>query len=157
MLIYPDDDPGAREIAHRLGALAGRSVRTAALPSEGVDFALHWQMAGAFVLALDQLYPTGCRQMATLLGQAAWLQTAALGLEESPSESLTGADQVDSLPVRTPAEALIQQNLVRPLGLSRSWLVVRGSLAGLKLAFDGAPLLAGLGTSAEAAPGEATP
>lgn len=157
VLVYPDDDPGAREMANRLGALAGRSVRTAALPSEGVDFALHWQMAGAFVLPVDQLYPTGCRQMATLLGKAAWLQTAALGLVESSSESLAGADQVESLPVRTPAEALIQQGLVRPLGLSRSWLVVRGSVAGLKLAFDGTPLLAGLGASVEAAPGEGTP
>jgi len=157
VLVYPDDDPGAREIAHRLGALAGRPVRTAALPAEGVDFALQWQMAGAFVLPLDQKYPTGCGQMATLLGKAGWLQNAALGLGEPSSESLTGADQAASLPVRTPAEALIQQNLVRPLGLSRSWLVVRGSLGGLELTFDGIPLLAGLGKAADAASGEARP
>ncbi len=157
VLVYPDDDPGAREMAHRLGALAGRPARTAALPSEGVDFALQWQMAGAFVLALDMQYPTGCQQMATLLGKAAWLQNAALGLDDSTSDSLTGADQVASLPTRTPAEALTQQNLVRPLGVSRAWLVVRGSVAGLDLTFDGIPLLAGLGTAAEATPGEATP
>jgi hypothetical protein len=157
VLVYPDDDPGARELAHRLGALAGRPVRTAALPSDGVDFALQWQMAGAFVLPFDQQYPTGCQQMATLLGKASWLQKAAVGFGDPSSESLAGADQVASLPTRTPSEALVQQNLVRPLGLSRSWLVVRGSLAGLELTFDGIPLLAGLGTSAEATPGEATP
>jgi hypothetical protein len=95
--------------------------------------------------------------MATLLGKASWLQKAAVGFGDPSSESLAGADQVASLPTRTPSEALVQQNLVRPLGLSRSWLVVRGSLAGLELTFDGIPLLAGLGTSAEATPGEATP
>ena len=59
--------------------------------------------------------------------------------------------------MRSPAQALLQQKLVLPLGLSRSWLVVRGSLGGLQMAFDGIPLLAGLGRAAAATPDEATP
>lgn len=157
VLVYPEDDPGSREMAHRLGALTGSPVRTASLPSEGADFALQWQMAGAFVLPLDQQYAFGCQQMATLLSKAAWLQDAALGRTDHSLESLAGADQTAAVPALTPSEALAGQDLVRPLGLSRSWLVVRGSLAGLDLSFDGIPRLAGLGAAAEAAPGEATP
>ncbi len=158
VLVYPGGDVGAREIAHRLSALAGRPARTAALPDDSIEFALQWQMAGAFVLPLDQQYPTGCLQMATLLGKAAWLKEAVQGRTDRPvSDSLAAADRYAAPPQVTPAEALTRQGLVRPLGLSRSWLVVRGSMAGLKLAFDGTPLLAGLGAPAEGAPDEAVP
>ena len=158
VLAYPGGDAGAREMARRLGALAGGSVRTAALPDDSVDFVLQWQMAGALVLPLDQQYPTGCLQMADLLGKASWLREAALGLAAQPDgDNLAAADMYAALPQVTPAEALTRQDLVRPLGLGRSWLVVRGSLAGLELAFDGTPLLAGLGAAATAEPGEATP
>ena len=157
VLVYPEDDPGAREMANRLGALTGSSVRTASLPAEGADFALQWQMAGAFVLPLDQQYPTGCQQMATLLGMADWLQDAALGRTNHSMEPLAGADLTAAAPTMTPSEALISQDLVRPLGLSRPWLVVRGSLAGLDLSYDGTPWLAGLGAAAKAPTGEATP
>jgi len=157
VLVYPAEDAGAREIAHRLGALTGSQARTAALPTEAVDFALQWQMAGAFVFPVDQQFPTGCLQMSTLLRKADWLQKAALGLKDHPVETLAGADQIAAVPQWTPSEALTRQDMVRPLGLSRSWLVVQGSLAGLDLTFDGIPLLAGLGTAAEPVPGEATP
>jgi hypothetical protein len=157
VLVYPENDPGAREMANRLGALTGSSVRTASLPAEGADFALQWQMAGAFVLPLDQQYPTGCQQMATLLGKADWLQDAALGRSDHSPESLAGADQTAAETDWTPSEALSSQDMVRPLGLSRPWLVVRGSLAGLDLLYDGTPRLAGLGAAAKAPAGEATP
>ena len=126
VLAYPADDAGAREMAQRLGALAGGSARTAALPHDSIDFSMQWQMAGAFILPLDQAYPTGCLQMAAFLGKADWLQEAT-------------------------------RDLVRPLGLGRSWLVVHGSLSGIELAYDGTPLLAGLGASVDPEPGEATP
>ncbi len=158
VLAYPGGDAGAREMARRLGALAGGSVRTAALPDDSVDFVLQWQMAGALILPLDQQYPTGCLQMASLLGKASWLSEAALGLPAQPDgDSLAAADKYAAQPQVTPAKAVTRQDLVRPLGLGRSWLIVRGSLAGLKLAYDGTPLLAGLGAAATAVPGEATP
>ena len=126
VLAYPANDAGAREMAQRLGALAGGSARTAALPHDSIDFSMKWQMAGAFILPLDQAYPTGCLQRAAFLGKADWLQEAT-------------------------------RDLVRPLGLGRSWLVVHGSLSGIELAYDGTPLLAGLGASVDPEPGEATP
>ena len=157
VIAYPGDDPGAREMAHRLGALAGQPARTAALPEDSIEFALQWQMAGAFILPFDQQYPTGCLQMATLLGNAAWLQKAALAQAGPTSDSLASADRYAETRQEPPAEALTRLGLVTPLGVSRSWLVVRGSLAGLELAFDGTPLLAGLGAAAEAADAEAAP
>ena len=138
-------------------SLAGQPARTAALPEGSIEFALQWQMAGAFILPFDQQYPTGCLQMATLLGNAAWLQKAALNQTERLSDSLASADLNTEPYWEPPAEALIRQGLVSPLGVSRSWLVVRGSLAGLQLAFDGTPLFAGLGTAAETADPEVTP
>jgi len=157
VIAYPGEDPGARELAHRLGALAGQPARAVSLPEGSIEFALQWQMAGAFILPFDQQYPTGCLQLATLLGNAAWLQKAALNQTERLSDSLVSAD-INAEPQReSPGELLIQQGLARPLGVSRSWLVVRGSLAGLKLAFDGTPLLAGLGAAAETADTEGTP
>jgi len=150
VIAYPGNDAGAREMAHRLGALAGQPARAAALPDGSIKFALEWQMAGAFILPFDQQYPTGCLQMATLLGNAAWLQKAALGQAVRLSDSLVSADKYAGQQQASPAEALIRQGLASPLGVSRSWLVVRGSLAGLELAFDGTPLLSGLGAAAAA-------
>lgn len=126
VLAYPGNDSGAREMARRLGALAGRPARTVALPNDSIEFTMQWQMAGAFILPLEQAYPTGCLQMAALWGKASWLKEAS-------------------------------GDLVRPLGLGRSWLVVHGSLSGIELAFDGTPLLAGLGAAVDPEPGEATP
>lgn len=126
VLAYPGNDSGAREMAQRLGALAGGSARTAALPDDSIEFALQWQMAGAFILPVDQAYPTGCLQMAALLGETTWLQESTM-------------------------------DLVRPLGLGRSWLVVHGSLSGIEMAYDGTPVLAGLGTAVDPGPDEATP
>ncbi|MEN8007796.1 MAG: ABC transporter substrate-binding protein [Candidatus Krumholzibacteriota bacterium] len=157
VIAYPGDDPGAREMAQRLGALAGQPARAAALPPGSIEFALQWQMAGAFILPFDQQYPTGCLQMATLLGTAAWLQEAALNQTVRTNDSLVSADRNVAPQKESPAEILTRQGLVHPLGVSRSWLVVRGSVAGLELAFDGTPLLAGLGVAAEASGSEAGP
>ena len=86
-----------------------------------------------------------------------WLQKAALNQADRTSDSLAFADQYDDSPEESPAAALVRRGLVSPLGVSRSWLVAHGSLAGLQLAFDGTPLLAGLGIAAEVAETEATP
>jgi len=147
-MAYPRGDAGAEEFAHRLTALTGGSARAVALPPAGLAFALQWQMAGACILPMDLSFPTGCLQLATLLGKAAWLQEAALGTgPEGVTNSLGDANR--SLPKARPAptDMLMDGGLVRPLGLSRPWLVARGSLAGITLDFDGTPRLAGLGIS----------
>lgn len=125
-LVYDAGDPGAAEIANRLGGLAAGPVRVVGLPADAASFVLDWQMAGAHVVRLDQVFPTRCLQTAALLGKSAWIQKAGLG-------------QADPLaPLR---------QFVHPLALSRPWLVTRGQLAGVRLAYDGTPLLSGLGRS----------
>ena len=50
------------------------------------------------------------------------------------------------------ARTLTDGGFVRPLALTRNYLVLRGDLAGIRLAFDGTPLLSGLGRAAEGGP-----
>lgn len=147
-LVHAADDPGARELAGRLAALAAEGVRTAPLLPQSLRAALRWQMPGAVVLALDVQFPSGCLQLAALLAEAGWLQQAAL-LPRSvpPGDSLVAAHRAEA-PVPDPARVLVDAGLVRPLALSRSWLVTRGPLAGFVLDFDGTPRLAGVGPAA---------
>jgi hypothetical protein len=121
-LVYLQDDPGAAEIANRLGAVSDRPIRVVGLPGDAFTFVLDWQMAGAHILRLDQVFPTRCLQSAALLGQAAWIQKAGLGND--------------------PGNA---RDFIHPVALSRPWLITRDRLAGLRLAYDGTPLLDGLG------------
>lgn len=123
-LVHDADDPGAAEIANRLGGLAAGPVRVVGLPADAASFVLDWQMAGAHVVRLDHVFPTRCLQTATLLGKSAWIQKAGLGHDDP------------LVPLRV---------FVHPLALSRPWLVTRGSLAGVALAYDGTPLLTDLG------------
>ena len=98
-VVFPGDDTGAREFAHRLAALAGGRTRAVAMPPEALCFALQWQMPGAVVLPLDLDFPTGCLQLATLLGKAAWLQEAALDNAPAPiPNSLGDADRLAPRP-----------------------------------------------------------
>ncbi len=143
---YAADAPGAAELAGRLSHLAGPDARIAGLSGMDLNLAVQWQIAGAFVIAQDQLFPTGCLQLASLMGQAAWLQKAGLGQPDRvPGENLVQAQNQSAGPTRSPADALVAAGIVHPLALSRSWLIVRGELAGLSLSFDGTPLLHGIG------------
>ena len=144
-LVHADDDPGARELAGRLAALAGDGVRTAALQPASLRAALRWQMPGALILALDQQFASGCLQLAALLAHAGWLQQAALLPAVSPAgDSLVAAHRAEAPPA-DPAEVLRNAGIVRPLALSRPWLVTRNALGGLVLDFDGTPRLGGVG------------
>ncbi|MBE0565119.1 MAG: hypothetical protein IH621_04115 [Krumholzibacteria bacterium] len=110
--------------------------------------ALRWQMPGAVVLALDVQFPSGCLQLAALLAEAGWLQQAALQPRSvPPGDRLVAAHRAEA-PVPDPARVLVDAGLVRPLALSRSWLVTRRPLAGFVLDFDGTPRLAGVGPAA---------
>lgn len=146
VIAYPRSRAGAAELAARLSHLAGAGTRVADLSDADLELALQWQMAGAFVVVQDQLFPTGCLQLAALLGRAAWLQQA--GLKTPPqlaAENLAQADELALAGTCDPAAVLTAAGIVRPLALSRHWLVVRGDLAGLRLDFDGTPRLSGLG------------
>jgi hypothetical protein len=147
-IVYPEGDPGARELAGRLSAFAGPGVRTAPLCPASVQLALRWQMAGAVVLPLELQFPSSCLQMSALLSRAAWLQQAAL--DEGPPlpvDSLPAAHRAaESRP--DPADVLRDRALVLPLAASRAWIVsttAGGGLGGLVLDYDGTPRLAGLG------------
>ena len=154
-VVYPEDLAGARELANRLTALAGPTTRAEALPAAAADFVLEWQMTGAVVIPLDLEFPCGCLQLATLLGKAAWLQEAALGgAPAGAPNSLGDAERWAAYDGPAPTDVLHDRGLVRPLGLSRPWLVTRGALGGLGLDYDGTPRLEGLGA---AAPATATP
>jgi len=148
---FVDSDPGARELAHRLAALADDRVRPVGLPADALGFTLDWQMAGAWVVAVDQIFPTGCLQLAALLGRTAWLQKAALTHPAGGAENLVQAQQLSDAPF-DPGRNLTRQGLVTPLALTHSWLVSRGRLGGLTLTFDGLPRLSGLGQASEGAP-----
>jgi len=123
-IAYLGLDPGAAAIAARLSHLAGPGTHVVASSLAELDRALAQQLTGACVIGMDQIFPTGCLQWAALLGRVAWLQQAGID---------------------APAEVAL------PVALSRRWLIVRGDLAGLRLAYDGTPLLAQLGR-AEASP-----
>ena len=123
-------DPTARELAERLSALRGGQTRVAVMPADAASFSLQWQMAGAQVLRLDQIFPTRCLQKACLLSRAAWIQKAAH----------TSSDQAQG-------DTVLRRHLT-PLALTRPWLVARPGLAGLRLDFDGTLLLDRLGRAA---------
>ena len=145
-LLYEASDHGAQELAQRLVALAEVPVRCAGLGESGLSFALQWQMPGAGILTLKQNFASSCLQMAALLGQAAWLQNGVFGQDEvGLAGNLVDADRLSEPQPLFPGKALLDQGLVRPLAVTRPWLVVRGELAGLKLAYDGTPILTGLG------------
>ena len=157
-IAYLSTDPGAAEMAGRLSHLSGSGARMAGLSHADMGLALEWQMAGAFVVCQEQLFPTGCLQLATLLGRAAWLQKAGLARPEpSPAENLVQARNLTAGGARSPAEELTSSGIVYPLALGRGWLITRGELAGLRLDFDGTPLLAGLGRPGSSVSRKATP
>ncbi|MCP4290826.1 MAG: hypothetical protein GY780_03205 [bacterium] len=148
-IAYPMNDPAAKALAERMVALGADNLRAQGVHPDALDFLLGWQMAGSVILPSDQHFPTGCLQMATLLGRAAWLQAAAFRTEISPShqaENLVQAENQNRTNQASPTVNLRDQQLVHPLALTHSWLITRGSWTGLELAFDGTPLLCNVGT-----------
>lgn len=153
-LVYDREDPGATELAGRLVALRGLPARAVGVPGPAVSFALQWQMAGACLVPMDLEFPTPCLQLASLLGQASWLQAAALAgrvvdEEALDPESLAAAEQAfaraEQLMRLDPADRLVRLGLARPVALTHPWLITHGELGGIRLDFDGTPRLAGLG------------
>ncbi len=146
---YPLNDLAARELAQRLVALGPAPLRAVGVHPQSLDFILSWQMTGALILPTDQHFPAGCLQMATLLGRAAWLQTAAF--QKNPDISTDRAENLVQANAQTqnrqtnPGDNLRNHAFVYPLALTRSWLLTNGKWAGLELSFDGTPLLCNLG------------
>ena len=67
-----------------------------------------------------------------------------------PKYSLQVSGQENIPRYQDPLSALA--SFIQPAALSRPWLVSRGPLAGINLAYDGTPLLAGLGRAVEPEP-----
>lgn len=153
-IAFARDDAAARQLARRLAALGPADVRAVPVHPGALDFLLHWQMSGAVILGMDQEFSTGCLQTADLLGKAAWLQAAALGIGsrelQQNRDSLVQARTLSHKGSVDPAESLLRDHLIHPLALTRAWLITRGSWRGLTLHFDGTPRLGGLGRPREA-------
>ena len=149
-LVFDRQDPGARELAQRLAALGDVMIRTTGLPRPALNFTLQWQMAGSYIVPMDLDFPTTCLQLASLLGRASWLQQAALTgrlQAESPldPDSMAAAERSSNARPQDPRRNLMRLGLVHPLAVTHPWLVTRSDVAGLRLTFDGTPLLWGLG------------
>lgn len=152
-LVFDEQDSGARELAQRLAALGDVMIRTAGLPLPALNFTLQWQMAGSYIVPMDLDFPTTCLQFASLLGRASWLQQAALTgrlTTRTPldPDSLAAAERAAGTQEQDPQRNLARLQLVYPLALTHSWLITRGDVAGVRLTFDGTPLLWGLGDRA---------
>jgi hypothetical protein len=149
-LVYSRDDSAAREMAHRLMALATDQARVVPLDAPAAAFSLEWQMAGTHLVRLDQAFASRCLQAAMLLGKAAWLQELGLGSGQPlGGESYMAAARDQQLSGSDPLQRL--RPFVRPVAVTRPWLVTRKNLVGWTLAYDGTPLLAGLGLRQEGA------
>lgn len=152
-LVFNQDDPGAREMAHRLSALAGGTARAVGLPEAAGTFSLDWQMAGAHLVRLDQSFPSRCLQTAVLLGKASWLQKVGLGVTSPPgTDSLAAAEHDHDLGQDDTLDRLRSQ--VVPVAITRPWLITRGDVVGWSLAYDGTLLLGGLGRTRPSSEGD---
>lgn len=148
-IAFATNDAGGAELAARLSHFMGAQTRAAGLSAADLKLALQWQMSGAIIIMQDQLFPSGCLQMAALMGRAAWLQEAGMSRPEAtPAENLVQANFVDGQHQRAPAAEFAASGTVQAIALSRGWLITRGQLAGLQLSYDGTPLLSGLGPAA---------
>ena len=135
-LLYPQGDPLARELARRMAAGGGGmavEISAASWPA-----ALRDGRAGGYVLSVSRCFATPCLQLAALLGSASWLQNAALGGGGAAPEEA--------------ARRLIASGVATPLVTTRSRLVFRPGVVGLRVAPDGALLLAGAGRAGRAGP-----
>jgi hypothetical protein len=145
-VIFRDDDATAARIAARIAALQGRS-RVRGLRSGHFAYALREQQGRAFLVPVDRSLPTACLQLAGLLGRAAWLQAAVASepAPGAPGEALVpGNDLV--------ARRLVERGLVVPLVAVRNHVAARHDVRGLRVAWDGTPLVAGLGRVADPGP-----
>jgi len=135
-VVYPQDDPAARELAEHLAALAGPGASAAPLTPAAAAAALRRGQACASIVPLPQSYANGCLQLAALLGRAAWLQRLALD---------GGSGSALDIDFNLTAAAVAS-----PLAVTRAWLVTRdggggGPIGGISLHYDACPDLSGMG------------
>lgn len=129
-IVYPQDDPAAQDLARRLAELAGAGAHAVPLSAPAAIAAVRRGEPCASVVPQSQSYPSGCLQLAALLGRATWLQHAGL------TRDARGGD-VDTV--------LSMDHVAAPLAVTRAWLLTRGELGGIALHYDACPDLAGLG------------
>ncbi len=135
-LVYRAGDPAARQLAEFTAARGSKALRLVPLDPAPLRFVLQWQMAAAGILTVDQAYPSGCLQMASLLSSFSWLRAD----DTAPPETLAAASGPHGA-----SGPVLAADTARCLGAAHTWLAARAHLGGVTLAFDGTPLLGGLG------------
>ncbi len=156
-LVYPVGDPAARQLAESIAARLAHPVRLVPLAPGPLQFVLQWQITGAGIWAVDQDYPTGCLQLAALIGSIGWLQVLLPGSPPTGGDSLASALQGEAPPL-DPVPSLLASGNIRCLGATHGWLVMKRDLGGIRLGYDGVPWLAGLGRREETDhPGDSLP
>jgi hypothetical protein len=126
---FLDTDRDARALASRIAAFLAPGFHSAATAPSRLKVSLRQGQAAGYVIGLEALLPGPCLALSSLLTRAPWLDTSI-----DP-----GADPC------LIAEKLMDDGLARPLAATRPHLAWRGPIAGLRLAHDGTPLVAGLG------------
>ncbi len=182
LILFPEDDPLAAFLAAELAGLAARALRPLdaspvwnplqppraprgnlvpqALGLAGPVFeaALQAGRAGAYVLPVDNVWGSACRQLAAVTGRAVWLQDEARSPDYAANPLPQGARPADPMfGADVPAaeqSALRLQNgrILMPLVASRLVVGMRRDLGGLAWRHDGLPDLTGLGRTS--GPGE---
>ncbi len=148
VILHDEQDDDARRLAERLAALAARlnvdtatddsgesSPRAEGISAAAFGVALQSGAAGAYLVCVERNFPTTCFQFASLLGQAGWLQRAALyqpGLADPTDPLVAGS------PEAMAAWRLTGGGQASPLVATREHLVTRVGLVGIVAAFDGA-------------------
>ncbi len=139
---HRDDDTEAARLAAAIAAWTPRNdpeppAAAMALDGAAFDEAVRQGLPGAAVLALPRIFASPCLQLASLLCRAGWLQEAGLG-------AAPAAQDEHPLPA-TAAARLMAGGVLRPLVATRSHLVARRGLAGLRCDVDGTLRLDGAG------------
>ena len=168
LILFPEDDPLASELAGwfaehaarplRPGPdLAGRGPLTAPdRPAAGLapqalglgrgefEAALQAGRAGAYVLPVDRVDGSDCRQLAVIAGRAHWLQEAAADPESADRPLPQGARAArpaefeDIGTAERAALRLHRARILLPLVAGRATLWANPGLAGIAVDFNGA-------------------
>jgi hypothetical protein len=136
-LLCPAGDLDAQRLAERVAFLPLGFARSITIPADEFDFHLQTGSAGGFLVPLPREYATSCLLVAAMLARASWLEPVASGYAGTNSGARGGA-------TLTSITQRLRQNVI-PLVYTSPFLVTRGTLAGVTLAYDGVPLLGAAG------------
>ncbi|MBU2500186.1 hypothetical protein KJ682_02540 [bacterium] len=181
LILFPAEDPEAAYLAGSIAEWAARPLRPVdsspawdplqpTRPPRGnlvpqalglersvFEAALQSGRAGAYILPLDDVWGSACRQLASVTARAVWLQEESRSPDYASSPLPQGARPADpTLDADVPfaeQSALRLQNgrVLLPLTVSRMVVGMRRELGGLVWRHDGLPDLTGLGRTSGSA------